>query len=53
MVGVHKDGVDVICTDVSNVLNVPIEAMERDLPAGTKRDRISPSAGSGPIASIA
>ena len=27
-----KDGVDVICTDVSNILNVPIEVMERDFP---------------------
>jgi len=44
----HKDGIDVIETDVSNCMNIPVESIEMSFPLRIRRARLSPdSAGAG------
>jgi N-methylhydantoinase B len=43
-----KDGIDVIETDVSNCMNIPVESVEMNFPLRIRRARLSPgSAGAG------
>ncbi len=43
--GIAKDGVDVIETDATNCMNLPVEAMEMDVPIRIHRTALRPDSG--------